>query len=217
MADTKISALTAATTVASTDELPLNQSGNSRKATVDLLRAYMRKVNAGTPGSANANGVGTETWQVLTSNATANSTTTIATVMSTTTLAAGTYKYRYEIIAQAGATTTGHKFSVDFTGTVTKHSYRLLAPTDGTTAVANSVTNNSATSATIIGHFSTATDNTVVGPTTAVNTANSDIYYTIEGILVCSTSGDLNLGAASEVAASTQVMSGTNMTLYRFA
>lgn len=217
MADTKVSALSAVATPASTDEFPVNQGGTSKKVTLATLISYFQAMLSGSSGSANLN-VGGETWQVLSSNAAANSTTTIATVMTTSSLPAGTYWYRYDIICQSGATTTAPKFSVDATGTVTKHLYHLFFPSQGVTAATGVIDQDvNTTTGNVWAHQSTRTDNTVLGPMTDVDTANADCHFVIEGVLVTSTSGNLLLGHASEVAAASTVQSGTMLYLKRVA
>lgn len=217
MADSKISALTAVTTPASTDEFAVNQGGTSKKVALSTLITFFQSILSGGSGNANLN-VGAETWQVLSANATANSTTTIATVMTTSSIPAGTYWFRYDIIAQSGATTTAHKFSVNFSGTVTRILYHLFFPSAGVTASTGSISQNAnTTTGNVWAHESTRTNNTTLGPGTDVDAANSDVHYVIEGILVCSTSGNLTLGHASEVAASSQVMAGTMLYLKRVA
>ena len=219
MADTKISALTAVTTPAETDEFAINQGGTSKKITMSQVHDFLRLTIAGNSGTANQGGAGHETWQVLTSNATANSTTSIATVMTTSSLPAGTYFYRYDVIAQSNTLTTSLKFSVDGTGTVTKHLTRLFFPSAGVTAATGAVDQEAAaiTTGSIWAWQGTRADATVLGPQTDVDTINADIHYVIEGILVTSTSGSLVLGHASEAATSTQVMAGTMLQLMRFA
>lgn len=217
MADTKVSALSAVTTPASTDEFPVNQGGTSKKVTLATLISFFQAMLSGSSGSANLN-VGGETWQVLSANAAANSTTTIATVMTTSSLPAGTYWYRYDIICQSGATTTSPKFSVDATGTVTKHLYHLFFPSQGVTAATGVIDQEqNVTTGSVWAHQSTRADNTVLGPMTDVDTANADCHFVIEGVLVTSTSGNLLLGHASEVAAASTVQAGTMLYLKRVA
>lgn len=218
MADTKVSALTAVTTPASTDEFPVNQGGTSKKMTLEQVETYIRTVIAGNSGTANQGGSGHETWQVLTSNAATNSTSTIATVMTTSSLPAGVYKYRYDIITQSAATTTAQKFSVNATGTVVHHVYHLFFPSAGVTAatgVADQEVN--ATTGAVWAHESTRANNTTLGPMTDVDTLNADVHMVIEGMLETSTSGNLLLGHASEVAAASTVQSGTTLQLWRFS
>lgn len=218
MADTKVSALTAVATPALTDEFPVNQAGTSKKITLAQIVASLRLLITGNTGVVNQLAAPSETWQCLSADATANATTTIAAVMTSQTLPAGTYKYRYDIIARSSATTTSHKFSVDATGTVSRHTYHLFFPSGGVTAATGVVDQElNATTGAVWGHQSTRIDNTTLGPMTDVDTANADIHYIIEGTLVTTTSGNLVLGHASEVAASSQVMAGTMLTLQRFA
>lgn len=51
MADTKISALSAATTAAAANELAINETGTSKKLTVDLLQQYLFTSWEYAPGS----------------------------------------------------------------------------------------------------------------------------------------------------------------------
>lgn len=218
MADTKISGLTAVTTPALTDELAVNQSATSKKMTLQQVLDTRILLLSGSSGTANQIAAPTETWQVLTSNAAANSTTTIATVMTTSSLPAGRYWYRYDIIAQSGTSTVSLKFSVDATGTVTRHLYHLFFPSQGVTAATGIADQDiNVTTGAVWAHESTRTDNTTLGPTTDVDTINADVHYVIEGMLETSTSGNLLLGHASESASSTQVMSGTMLVLRRLS
>ena len=217
MADTKISAATAVTTAAATDEYATNQGGTAKRTPLSVLIAFFSTILSGNSGTANAN-VGAETWQVLSSNASSNSTTTIADVLTTNTLQAGTYWFRYDIIAQSGATTTAHKFRVNFSGTVTRILWHLFFPSQGVTAATGVVDQAvNTTTGNVWAHESSRSNNATLGPMTDVDTINADVHYVIEGILVCSTSGNLALGHASEVAASSQVMAGTMLYLKRVA
>ena len=175
-----------------------------------------RTTIAGNSGTANSGGAGSETWQVLTADALVNATSTIVTVMTTSTIPAGTYKYRYDIIMQAAATTTSGKFSVDSTGTVTRTNYHLLFPSQGVTAATGIVDQDSnVTTGAVWAHQSARADNVTLGPMTDLDTANADVHYVIEGMLVTSTSGNLLLGHASELAAASTVMAGTMLQLWR--
>lgn len=216
MADAKFSALTAITTPASTDEWGANQGGSSKRMTLAKAVEYFRTLISGNSGTANQN-AGGETWQVLTSNASSNSTTTIATVMTTSSLPAGTYRYRYDIIVQAGLTTTSVKFSVDATGTVTRHNYSLMWPSQGVTAATGVAGISNATTGAVWAHQTSRTDNSTMGPGTDVDVANADVRMVIEGTLTTSTSGNLLLGHASEVAAASTVQAGTCLKLERLA
>jgi hypothetical protein len=217
-ADTKISALSAAAAVAGANEFAINEAGTSKKATADQLYTYIAPtLIAGNSGTVNAHAAPSETWQILTADAATNSTATIATVMTSSTLAAGTYWYRYDILVQTSAATTSVKFSVDATGTVTSHEYHLLVPSQGVTAATGIADQDiNVTTYAVWSHLSTRTDNTTLGPGTDLDTANADVHMVIEGILVTSTSGNLLLGHASEGAVATTVQSGTTLMLKRF-
>jgi len=219
MADTKISALTAASAAAGANELAINEAGTSKKVTVAQLLALFQTLISGNSGACNGNAAPTVTRQILTANAAANSTTSVATVMTTTGLPAGTYRYRYDVIAQSATATVSLKFAVDATGTVTKHLTRLFFPSAGVTAATGVVDQEApaVTTGSVWAWQGTRADATVLGPQTDVDTINADIHYVIEGILVTSTSGDLLLRHASETATSTQVMAGTMLELVRLA
>lgn len=215
LASAQITALPAASALAAANTFPVDQSGTAGEATIAQMLAFSRTVIAGNSGTVNANGAGCETWQVLTANATANATTTIATVMTSSSLPAGKYLYRYDIITQSSTTATGQKFSVDATGTVTRHLYHLFFPSQGVTSATGIVDQDiNVTTGAVWAHLSTRTDNTTLGPNTDFDTANADVHFVIEGVLETSTSGDLLLGHASEVATASTVQSGTNLRLW---
>jgi hypothetical protein len=86
------------------------------------------------------------TFQKLTANATANSTTSLTTVMTTTGVGVGLWRFRYNVIYQAAATTTGVNFAVNHTGT--NGSFVMttyFATTGGTAATAAATQQTSAT------------------------------------------------------------------------
>ncbi|MFZ0324741.1 MAG: hypothetical protein WAN48_11490 [Actinomycetes bacterium] len=220
MADSTIPGLTAVATPATGDLFEVDQAGTSKKMTLaQIIASTTGVLIAGNSGTANALAAPSITRQILTANASANSTTSIATVMTTSTLAAGTYRYRYDVIAQSATATVSLKFSVDGTGTVTKHLTRLFFPSAGVTAATGLVDQEApaVTTGSVWAWQGTRADATVLGPQTDVDTINVDIHYVIEGILVTSTSGNLLLGHASETATSTQVMAGTMLELIRLA
>jgi hypothetical protein len=220
LSSANITALPAAGTVAGTDTLPINQTDTAGEVTVNQLKTYIGPtLISGNSGTVNAQAAPSETWQVLTSNAAANATTGMVTVMTSSTLAAGTYWYRYDIIAQSSLATTSLKFAVDATGTVTRHLYRLLWPSAGVTAATGVVDQEApaVTTGSVYAWQGTRVDNTTLGPQTDVDTINADIHFVIEGMLTTSTSGNLLLTHGSETANSTQVMAGTCLQLKRMA
>lgn len=221
MADTKISALTAIDAVAGGDEFAANDVSAvaSRKVTATQLKTFMGPtLISGNSGAANAAAAPSDTWQLLTANATANSTTTLATVMTTTGLAAGTWFFEYYIVWQSATATVGVNFAVDATGTVTRYRATRHYQTTGA-AAATGVSDGSSTTLTgqLVEHMSARADAGALGPNTGVDTINVDQFDLIRGIVVTSTSGDLLLQHASETATSTQVMADTMLLLKRLA
>jgi hypothetical protein len=171
----------------------------------------------GSSGAANTDAAPSETWQRLSSNATTNSTSTIATVMTTTALPIGSYKFTYDILVSSAATSTSVKFSIDYTGTVTTILWHLFFPSQGVVAATGVVDQESnLTTGAVWAHQSTRIDNTTLGPMTDMD-ATTPVHMVAEGLLVVSTSADLVLGHASEVAAASTVLADTLLVLRRFA
>lgn len=175
-------------------------------------------VISGATGAANPGPPGSETWQVLAANAAANATVTLAAVMTITSLPAGTYQYEYFIVWQAAATTTGVNFAVDFTGTVTRSRMTRIGQTELATA-ADGIADQAIVSNTggVAQAWAGRADNANLGPSAGVDTVDVDQYERIFGTIVVSTSGNLVLMHASEVAASSQVMADTCLFLRRLA
>ena len=144
-----------------------------------------------------------------------NSTTTAAKITSLdTTLGAGTYVFRYFVRYQSSVTTTGVKFSVNHSGTVTAFNCVMrygstggAAATAAATQVGNTATGNIHESFTRRA-ISTAAN---MGPTVSVDAANSDMLMILEGLVTVSVSGNLQLYHASETANGTYVMAGTTL------
>lgn len=218
-ADTKISALTAVTSVAGTNEFAVNEAGTSKKATATQLRDFIGPtLISGASGTANARAAPSETWQILTSNCADNATTTIATCMTTSSLQAGTYWFRYDILGQSGTSTVSLKFDVQFSGTQTKHAYHLFFPSQGVTAATGIADQDiNVTTGAVWAHESTRASGTDLGPLTDVDTINVDVHYVIEGVIVVTVAGNLLLGHASESASATRVVAGTVLHLRRFS
>lgn len=219
MADTKISALTAVVTPASTDQFAVNQGGVSKRMTLAQVQAYgAPKLIAGNSGAANTLAAPSETWQILTANATANSTTTVATVMTTTALAVGTYFYEYYIVWQSATTTVGVNFQVDYLGTATRHRMVRHGQTALATAADGIASSAIATNTGgVVQTWAGRADAANLGPSAGADIINVDQFEHIRGILVAGTSSDLTLRHASETATSTQVMADTLLLLKRFA
>lgn len=198
---------------ATTDKLLYTISTNTFSCGVDQgggAGAGLTRIN-GSSGAAGAD----LTWQKLSANCTANATTTLAVCMTTTGVGAGTWSFKYLIFYQAAVTTTGVDFAVNHTGTVTKFVASSHFNTSGgaaATALGDQVSSNTAT---LTEGKSARAVNTKFGSSLGVDTINADLLVVIEGVIVVSATGSLELQHASELAASTQVMAETVLELHK--
>lgn len=198
---TAISGWTAASAAARAQEIPCNDGGTTKKVTVAQLVDMMGRKKA-----------------VLTGDAASNSTTTAAKISSLDTADDGTgyYNFVYTIRYQAGATTTGVKFSVNHTGTLSYFVANMRYVSTGTTATtgaASQAANGAAGN--IMEGLSARAKSTAagMGPTVSVDAANSDMLCIIEGTCKVTGTGNFELYHASEVAAATTVKEGSNLVL----
>jgi hypothetical protein len=202
VADTKVSALPAVTTAAGTDEIPVNQAGTSKKLTLAQVKAFASPDTFTTLSSTQAN-----------STTTAASATALEQV-----LAAGTYLIKAWVVYQAAATTTGIEFRLNHTGTVTRCAATWYTLTTGTTATSGIADQATTLTAQMMEGKGQRANNTATGPTQGVDTANADQFAVLEGIVVVTASGTLQLMFNSEVAASAVTLQvGTTMTVTKVA
>jgi hypothetical protein len=199
MADSKISALSSAAPLDGSEELALNDAAVSKKATVSEVGAYVIQRTA----AATMAVVGKfMTWLVLAANSSDITGVTQTTVMQMTSVLAGRYYFKCQLIYQTTATTTGIDVSVDYTGTTTQFMAEARSSTTGqlaATAQASEVETNAAGN--IYESQGTRTDGGVIGAgTVGVQTANADHMMTIEGFFVASTGGNLDIKMAAESA-----------------
>lgn len=155
--------------------------------------------------------VKTLTADVMNSTVTAAKLTTLDTVV-----APGTWKFEYLVRYQAAATTTGVKFSVNHTGTLTSFvanmRYVDVSATASTGAPSQAA---NASTAQVMGAYSARVKSALadMGPTLSVDSANSDMLLIIEGLMVVTVSGNIELYHASEVAAASTVKQNTALIL----
>ena len=202
MADTKISALVAASVAAAANELAINEAGASKKLTLAQVRAY---VNADTVAV-----VGTDQ---------ANSTVTAAACTGLAlTVAAGTYLAKYWIVYQSAATTTGIQMYLDHTGTATRIAATWYTLTTGTTATSGVADQATTLTAQMMEGKGQRANNVASGTTQGVDTASADQFAVMEGLIIVTVSGTLHLMFNSEVAASAvTIMTGTSLVLSKVA
>lgn len=210
MADTKISALTAVTAALTAHEVAVNEGGTATKrASLAQIAALLFARINGNSGAAGEY----KTLQKLSANATANSTTTLATVMTTTGVGAGTWHFKYSVIHQSGATTTGVNFAIGHSGTVTKMVANSSFPTSGGAAATALTLGAGTDTASLLEGKGVRALSTKMGSTLGADAANTNSLLIIEGLIQVTVSGDLTLQHASEVAASSQIMAETSLEL----
>ncbi len=198
MADTKISALPAATAAAATNELAINEAGTSKKLTVALLREYLIKRAEGTSVAAGE----FITWLVLAANSADITGTTLTTVMTITGVGVGRYVFRCQLIFQTTVTSTGIGVAVNHTGTLTQFAVLNRWVDTLATATTGGVMNAGAVAAgNVMGSHSSITNGTLIGAVNVtVQAANADHIMIIEGFFVVSVTGSLEIKLQAELA-----------------
>lgn len=196
---------------------------NSKLATDPLARANHTGTQTASTISDFAAAVAAEiptSTVTMTSDAASNSTTTGVEITALQkTLVAGTYVFRYYIRYFAGATTTGVSFGINYTGTQTVLVTRRSDVGTGTTAVSGT-SDQSNTAAQIVEGYSARVASTTapnLGPSLGVDSASSSMLTVIEGLIVTTGGGDLELWHASEVAATSTVKSGSTLIITKVA
>ena len=211
MPDTKISALTAVATPAGTDELPVNQGGVSKKLTLAQIETHLR--SRGMPRITRLN----------TLHSISSVTATELTELSQT-LEAGTYNARWSLIVRSATTSVSPLLGVNFTGTAAVKSFIFWFADASTSLLAELHTMDDEgvnTFGFISGRatktYTTTAPNLGSTATLAVATAATDTLVVIEGILIVTASGDLELWHSSETATATSVEIGSSLVVIRTA
>lgn len=147
-----------------------------------------------------------------------NSTTTATAVTGLTVAApAGTYVFQYSILYQAAATTTGVKFSVNHTGTVSSLVANWYA-VDNLAANASAAADQDALAAggQVFFAFAARAKSTAGwGTSVSVDTANADMFAMVDGLVIVTADGNLELWHGSEVAAQSTVKAGSSLYLIK--
>ena len=127
----------------------------------------------------------------------------------------GTYLFDYRLIYQASAATTGVRFDVNFTGTVTQFLWdQAWMDTSATASTAVPDQDAVAAAGEVYSGFASRAKGTAGrGVTLSVDTANSDMMMDIWGIMTVSVAGDLELYHGSEVAAASVIKAGSALVL----
>jgi len=199
MADTKVSGLTAATApLDGTELVPVVQGGTSKKATLLQIREQVPTVVLG--------------------STVVNSTVTPAMGIEATGLGAGTYNVKCWVVYQAAATTTGIEMFLNFTGTATRVVSTWYTLTTGGAAATGVADQATTLTAQMMEGKGQRANNTASGPTQGVDTANADQFAVVEGVVVVTAAGSLQVMFRSEVAASAITLQvGTNLDIRKVA
>jgi hypothetical protein len=149
-----------------------------------------------------------------------NATTTAAKLTGLDlTCGVGTWIFEYLVLYQAAAATTGVKFSVNHTGTVTSFVYDIYGVSADTTATATQTALMDQDVVTTTGGLMEAwaarAKSTAAGVavSSGVDTLAADMLMLITGLAIVTASGNLELYHASEVAAATTVRAGSGLRL----
>ncbi|HET9667356.1 MAG TPA: hypothetical protein VFP09_11385 [Desertimonas sp.] len=211
MADTKISALTAVTTPAGTDEFAVNQGGSSKRLTLAQVATYLQS------------GIGLPRITRLGSQHSISSATGTEVTGLSQTLEAGTYVFRYHlIIRQATATTDAPQFGINFTGTSTTKNF-ILSFSDAATAltantyIMDNVGIKTAGFMDAMAHNALSTTAPNMGTTVGVAATAADILCFIDGLIIVTVSGDLELWRSSEGANASTTEIGSSLVVIRTA
>ena len=209
MADTKISALTAATVAALANELVINEAGTSKKISVTQLVTLLQTL-------------GMPRIKRLSSTHSISSTTGTEVTDLTMALEAGTYQVQYNLIVRSATTTVGPMFGVNFDGTAAVKTFQM-SWADGSTVLTAYTANMDDQGVKGLGviagmntkAYSTTAPN--LGTTTGVTVTASDIGAYIQGTLIVTAAGNLELWHSSETATATSLEVGSSLSVIRVA
>lgn len=154
--------------------------------------------------------------KALAADAATNSTVTAAKITGLDhVVGPGIYAFEYWLRYQAAALTTGIKVSVNHTGTVTsfmantRHINSAATITGAPSQIANASTAQPWQGASARAKSAAAG----MGPTLSVDTINADMMMIVEGMMVVTVSGNIELWHASEVAAASTIKAGSMLRL----
>lgn len=203
MADTKISSLGSIGTLADGDKVPVADASDlsvSKSATMTELGTYLK----------GGKGMSRVTTVTGSDHSVTGVTGTEVTTLSQT-LEPGTYTVKYTLLTQSGTSTTGVGLGINFTGTaatkafirynvatITTASNGLTEEESGVALVTGGVLNGWATKA-----YSTTAPNMM---SAGVGAINVDCIDCIEGLIIVTAQGDLELWHSSEIAATTTLV-----------
>ena len=215
MADTKISALPAASAAALANEFAINEAGASKKITgTQLLTLLGGSLITGATGTVTPAVAPVMTRQILTANNADIPTTTVVTQLTASTVGTGWWLAEYWVIWQSNVTTTGITLKVSHSGTAANFQATRIDPLASSTALATTgIFDQQPTTATtgkLPSVWATRTNAGALGPNAGVVAINVNEMTYITALLLVTVSGNLLLQANSGVASTiTRVCAGT--------
>ena len=202
MADTKISALPAVTSVVAAQEFAVNDAGASKKSSATQIQDFIGKMG----------------FAKLAADNTIASTTNEKLAVDLA-LSVGTWMFDYRVIWQSDTATTGMSFGVNFTGTQTAfvvEGTQFEATTAASTGAADQVHATFGLRSGGAARTPSATAK-MVGAI-SVDTINANMMTIMRGVVVVTVAGNLELYQASELVGGTQVTkAGTSGMAWRVA
>lgn len=205
MADTKISALSAVVAASGIDEIHTNESGVSKKVTIAQIATFI--------------GSSPLTVKALAANQNITSTTAQKVTGLDQVVGVGTWVFQYFIRYQSATNTTGIKLSANHSGGVDI----FLANTRWCGEISTDASGNHAQAASSPKVMSALAsrvnrDDGGWGTLSGVDTVNVDLLMVVEGLMVTSTSGDIQLWIGNEIAGTDiTVMANSSLVLTKIA
>jgi hypothetical protein len=159
------------------------------------------------------------TFKALGSDRTNGGTTAAEVAGLTIPAGVGTYTFRYVIRYQSDTTTTGLKWSVNHDGTVSAFVYNAYM-VDNNALAATAAADQDALALTgqiLDAWAARAKSNAATMISASVDTINSDMLLIIEGMMIVTASGNIQLWHASEAASTTTIKIGSSLQLCKVA
>jgi hypothetical protein len=201
MADQEVADLAAATSLSAGDLFYIDQGGVPKKITAQTLQDLVGLIKA----------------RVTADHVISTIAATEVPLVPTPTLQPGTYQFQFFLRVRSATATVSPMYGVNFTGTAAVRKMTLRYVDAGGLATGTGVADDVGTTAgsmlsgTTVTAFSTTAPN--MGHTGGVGATATDVFVIIEGFLVVTVAGDLELWHGSETATSTSVMTDSTVVI----
>lgn len=209
MANFEISDTVAASVAALANELPINEAGASKKITFTQLLDLLQ-----TLGMPRVRRLGSQ-------HTIASATATKVTALDMT-LETGTYNFRYYLICRSAGTGVGPQYGVNFSGTLTVTNF-IMSWSDNTSAIGAEVHTMDAVGIKTAGfmsgmaHNAKSTTSPNMGTTIGVSATATDHLCFIDGSVIVTAGGDLQLYEGSEDTTQVTTEVGSSLVVIRTA